>query len=158
MSKFSPTEIAQILAEQQGLDADFFMGKIREGYAKGWLRFYLPDGSPYDYKEYPDHEYYLGLEREYSTPEDINAWLEAWGAEYQFRGGNKQPKEKKTAHQARLIIEALESLGYDPQQLPKPDGKAGLKKQIKIKLGSKYPFEASTAFNTAWKLTTKTEG
>ena len=154
--KFSPDEIAQILAEQQGLDVGFFWHKIREGYAKGLLKFYLPDGSPHDYKELPeDHpmpwEYYLGISCEYSTAEDIDAWLEAWGAKYRFKGGVGQPKEKKTAHQRRLILEAISGLNCDPKKLPKTEGQSGVKKRVREQLCGRYPFDAETAFDTTWR-------
>lgn len=164
--RYSPDDVAVMLGEQQGLSADFFRGKVREGYASGSLRFWLADGTPADYKAYREgdprpHEYYLGLDNEYTTKEAIDAWLEAWGAEYRFNGSSEQPKLKKTAYQAQLIIETLESLGYDPKKLPKANGKAGAKyrarNQLKIQLKNSYPFDAENAyekdgtFDGAWK-------
>ncbi|MBO1520643.1 hypothetical protein [Oceanisphaera pacifica] len=156
-NKFQPYEIAQILADQQGLDVDFFMDKVREGFAKGWLKFYLPDGTPDDYVKYPDHysrtyESYLGLSREYSTPEDINAWLELWGAKYSFNVGGKKQAEKKATTQQRLILETIKQLRYIPNELPKQvKGKPWVKSEVKEMLDRKPPFEAPSAFDTAWR-------
>ncbi|MFD1009077.1 hypothetical protein [Oceanisphaera ostreae] len=155
--KFNPDDIAQILSEQQGKDVDFFMEKIREGFAKSWLKFYFQDGSPADYITLSDgypmpYEYYLGLDQEYSTREDINVWLERWGAKYRFLDGHKQPTEKKGIQQQRLILEELEKLGHNPQKLPKKDkGNSWIKSEVRKTLDNKYPFEARTAFNSAWK-------
>lgn len=162
IDKFSPSDVARMLAEQHGKSADFFMDKIREDYAKGLLRFWLRGGTPADYRELADsyplpYEYSLGLDNEYTTKKAIDAWLEAWGAEYRFNGSSEQPKPKKTAYQAQLIIEAIEGLGYNPQQLPKTTGHAGVKKQVREQLDGRYPFDSRTAFNTAWKDSTKTE-
>lgn len=155
--KFKPDDIARILAEQQGLEVGFFTEKVREGFAQGWLKFYLREGSPYDYKIYPEdyprpHEHYLGLSGEYSTRENINAWLEKWGAKYRFLEGDKQAAEKRGTHQQRLILEQLKHLKYDPENLLKaPAGKSGVKLEIRKVLDDKYPFEAKSAFDEAWK-------
>ncbi|NLY14788.1 MAG: hypothetical protein GXZ05_00195 [Gammaproteobacteria bacterium] len=65
---------------------------------------------------------------------------------------------EKGIQQRRLIIQALESLGYDPKKLPRnPAGKAGPKKEVREKLDGRELFKARTSFDTVWK-DLRTEG
>ena len=155
--RYAPDDIAAMLAKQTEKDATYWTFKIMEAWRDGLLKFWLQDGTPCDYLNCSDAprpmEYYLGLDNEYTTGEAVKDWLEAWGAKFSF----KQPKLKKMAHQAQLIIEAIEELGHNPQQLPKPNGRAGVKKQVREQLDGRYPFDKKEAFDTAWKENTEIE-
>ena len=159
--RYASDDIAAMLAKQTEKDATYWTFKIMEAWRDGLLKFWLQDGTPCDYLNCSDAprpmEYYLGLDNEYTTSEAVNDWLEAWGAKFSFNGSSKQPKIKKMAYQAQLIIEAIERLGHNPQQLPKPNGRAGVKKQVREQLDGRYPFDEKTAFDTAWKENTEIE-
>lgn len=156
---YSCKDLALALADQQGLSHDFFMGKIREGYAKGWLKFYLPDGTPLDYKEPATeqsipYEYYLGLSGEYTKSSDINHWLECWGADYRLSdtASEKTGHGTKQASQRDAILGAIRGLGHDPKALPvRQVGKPGIKSEVKKCLDGHPPFEARNSFDGAWK-------
>ena len=61
----------------------------------------------------------------------------------------KPPQQLR--EQEKAILACIANLGHDPKQLPKnPPGKPGVKKEIRIKLNGKPPFEAKSAFKHAW--------
>nr|WP_313403992.1 hypothetical protein [Pseudomonas sp.] len=59
----------------------------------------------------------------------------------------------KAATQRRLILSAINELGYDPQALPPENGLPGVKKKVRDLLESRkhQEFMAETALNNAWK-------
>lgn len=156
--RYSVDDLALALSEQTGQSLSFFQDATRAGYAKGWLRFWLPDGSPAECPPPPTDdnlgaEYYLGLSDEYTTPEAINNWLEQWGATYRFEPYKPKIHGKKQPQQQELILEAIRAMGLDPEALPpREQGASGTKAEVRKRLENHPLFSGKRhAFNTAWR-------
>lgn len=157
-NKFNAAEVACILAAQQKtMDGHFMLKQVHEGYKKGLLRFYWPDGSPYDeYVEGKSDPYHRALRGMYTTPEDINLWLEQWGAKYRFLAFGSAPKKEPIKNQrVNAIREWLTANGHDHKNPSKDDksGHPGTKSLAKDAMPMACPALRFTpdTFEAAWK-------
>lgn len=155
--RYSQDDLVRALSEQTGQSLRFFYDATGDGYANGWLRFWLPDGSPAECPPSPDDglgfEHCLGLSDEYTTPEAINNWLEEWGATYRLEPYRTKAYGKKQPRQQELILETIRAMGLDPEALPhRKQGASGTKAEVRKQLENHPLFSgAKHAFNTAWR-------
>lgn len=62
-----------------------------------------------------------------------------------------QPVQRQQAQESAILGE-IQKLGHDSAQLPRnPPGKGGVKRDVRVKLGSHPAFSASTSFDRAWE-------
>lgn len=152
--KFNCIEIAFMLAEQQETPPSLFLERVADAYKRNMLRFYDPDGSPYpEYVEGVSDPYCRALEYAYTTQDDVNAWLEQWGAQYRLEAGpTKTLHGERQAQQRELILQTIRNLGHNPEALPpQPKGQRGIKADTRERLKGDPLFAKPNAFNTAWK-------
>lgn len=148
-------EISIILARVSLGSADYISEQQAKAFEEGRLIFFS-NGSPVDPTTFKSPMGAYGFWDEYSTPEKINHWLKAWGAEYMFPRESEVPQEKpkqKGQMQQDAIINWLKIKGYNPKELPtNPPGKRGVKADCKIQLISKRrDLFTENTFDQAWK-------
>lgn len=160
--RFEFMEIPEILSDISGDDFHYIHIQLQKAFDKGDIIFFREGGSPVDPADYNMWPAY----GEYTTPDEINKWLNKWGAAYSFSEETPTKHEehrRKGQLQEEAILKWLIRNRYNPQALPSYDRLSktnpGVKSRVTKELIKERNdlFSSISTINATWKRLRKQE-